>query len=231
MSHLRNSEFLSFHNHSLTIVTQNDPKTLNIEAPTAAYSVKVAEFETLFKIDAFNPLTDEIKELDQKRDEIFKGIVNLLVANNNHFTPAVRDAAHLLQRDLKKYNATLPIENYSSETINLDNIIKDWRNKTELQNAVGLLGLVDWITELERLNQLFNSKYIDRNSSYASQTNETATGKRPEVAAVYDLLCQFLTSNALLNDSPVYRTTISQINAHIDQYSMLLKQRRAKGEK
>jgi hypothetical protein len=228
MTHLKSSEFLSFHRATLTIVTQNDPEALQVAVPTAAYSVQIAEFETLFKINAFNPLTVEIKELDQQRDEIFKGIHNLLIANTSHFTPAVRDAAHLLQKDLKKYNSTVAIENYNSETTDLKNIINDWRNKTELQNAAALLGLLDWMTELERLNQLFNSKYIDRNSSYAAQTTENATSKRKQVTAVYDLLCQFLNSYAFLNDSPAYKTTISQINALIDQYSTMLKQRRAK---
>ncbi len=228
MSHLRNNEFIGFHRDLLTIVTQNNPETLNVVQAATAYSGKIAELEALYKTNSFNPITDEIMDLDHQRDEIFVGIVSLLAGHANHFSIEMRDAAHLLQRDLEKYGSNLIKRNYSAETIDLQNIINDWKNKSELQNAAAVLGILDWIAELERVNQLFNSKYIARTGSYATQSDETATGKRKEVAAAYDLLCKFLNSYAFLNDTEVYRTTISQINALINQYSTVLKQRSAK---
>lgn len=228
MHTLRNSEFIGFHKDFLTIVTQNNPETLNVAEPTAAYAGKIAELEALYKTDAFNPITDEIVELDHQRDEVFNGILNLLSGNAKHFTPETRDAAQLLQRDLEKYGSGFVRGNFNAETIDLQNIIADWRNKPELQKATNTLGLIDWISELERVNQLFNSRYIARTGSYADKPDENATAKRTEVAAAYEVLCNFLNSYAFLNASPVYKTTISQINTLIDQYSTILKQRRAK---
>lgn len=228
MGNLRNNEFLGFHKDLLTIVSQNNPETLKVAEPTAAYSRKIAELEVLYKTDTFNPITDELVDLDHQRDEIFNGIVILLAGHAKHFSPAIREAAQLLQRDLEKYGSNFIKGNYNAETIDLQNIIVDWRNKPELQKATDILALLDWITELERVNQLFNSKYIARTGSYADQTDETATGKRAEVVEVYEVLYHFLNSYAFLNDTPVYRTTISQMNTLIDQYSTMLKQRRAK---
>lgn len=212
----------------LTIVTQNNPEILNIVEPTAAYSRKINELEALYKTDTFNPITDELVELDHQRDDVFNGILNLLAGHARHFAAEMREAAQLLQRDLEKYGTGFVKGNYQAETVNLHNIITDWRSKPELQNATNTLGILDWITELERLNQLFNSRYIARNGSYADQPTESATSKRVEVGAVYDLLSNFLNSHAFLNDNVIYRTTISQINALIGQYSAMLKQRRAK---
>lgn len=228
MSHLRNSEFLGFHKNALAIVMQNDPATLNVEAATTAYSGKIAELEGLYKQDAFNPITAELEEADHQRDEVFSGIVNLLAGNANHFMPDMKEAAQLLQRDLEKYGANFVRESYVSETTDLENIIADWRSKPELSAAVTKLGILSWITELERVNQLFNTKYIARTASYAAETDETTKGKRVEVTAAYDELCKYLNSYAFLNDTPEYRTTISEINALIDQYSVMLKQRRGK---
>jgi len=228
MTHLRNSEFLAFHKDLLTIVKQNNPETLNVVQATTLYSDKIAELEALYKTDTFNPITDELVELDHQRDEVFNGINNLLAGHANHFSPGMRDAAHLLQRDLEKYGSGFVKGNYNAETINLENIIRDWISKAELKKATETLALVEWITELDRVNQLFNNKYIARTGSYAAQPDETATGKRAEVVGAYDLLGKFLSSHAFLNDTLVYRTTISQINTLIDQYSTLMKQRRAK---
>jgi hypothetical protein len=228
MSHLRTSEFLGFHKDLLTIVMQNNPEILNVAEPTTVYSGKIAELEALYKTDTFNPITDELVELDHQRDEIFNGILNLLAGHAKHFAPEMRDAGQLLQRDLEKYGTGFVKGNYNAETIDLQNIIADWRNKPELQNATNILGLLDWIAELERVNLLFNSKYIARTGSYAAQPDETATGKRAEVVTAYDVLCNFLNSYAFLNNNVIYRTTISQINALTDQYSVMLKQRRAK---
>lgn len=228
MGNLRNSEFLAFHKDLLTIVTQNNPETLNVSDPTATYAAKIAELETLYKTDSFNPITDEIVELDHQRDEVFNGILNLLAGHARHFSAEMREPALLLQRDLEKYGPGFVRGNYNAETTDLQNIIADWRNKPELQTAANTLGLTDWIAELERVNQLFNSRFIARTGSYAKKPDETATAKRTEVSMAYDTVCNFLNSYAFLNDSVVYRTTISQINALTDQYSTILKQRRAK---
>lgn len=228
MSHLRNNEFLGFHKDLLTIVTQNNLELLNIVEVATAYSGKIAQLEVLYKTNPFNPITDEIMDLDRQRDTIFIGIVSLLAGYANHFSIEMSVAAHLLQRDLEKYGSNLIKRNYNAETIDLQNIINDWVNKPELQKAVAALGLLDWITELERINLLFNSKYIARTVSYAAQPDETATDKRREVTATYDLLCNYLNSYAFLNDTVVYRTTISQINELIDQYNVVLRSRRAK---
>lgn len=227
MSHLRNNEFLRFHKDLLTIVIQNNPETLNVTAPTTAYSGKIEELEKLYKTDTFNPITAEIEELDHQRDEVFIGIVNLLAGHANHFKHNMREAALLLQKDLQKYGSVTR-ENYGSETTDLENIIIDWRTKQELTSAVNLLGLVVWLAELERVNQLFNSKYIARTGSYAAEPDETTKDKRVEVVAAYELLCKFLNSYAFLNDTPEYRKTISEINSLTEQFSFLLKQRKAK---
>src|SRR6187431_185433 len=114
MTHLRNSEFLGFHKDLLTIVTQNNPETLNVVQAATAYSIKITELEALYKTDAFNPITDEIVELDHQRDEVFMGIVNLLAGHANHFIAELRTAAHLLQRDLEKYGSGFVKGNYNA---------------------------------------------------------------------------------------------------------------------
>ncbi len=231
MGNLRHSEFLGFHDNLLSIIMQNSPITLKVGEAMADYSKKIHELEELYEIDAFNPITIEIEELSHQRDEIYTGIVGLVTAHTHNFIPAMKEAAHILQRDLEKHNVDFVRASHTVETTHWGNIIADWRTKPELYNAVDVLGILYWIDELERVNQLFQSKYMARIGSYDAKPHETAMYKRKEVVAAYDLLCKYLNSYSFLNDTPEYRTTISEINALTDQFCVVLKQRRAKTAK
>ena len=91
-----------------------------------------------------------------------------------------------------------------------------------------LLDLKDWKNEMKSANLLFDTKYLERTQEYGNASPETVALKREEVQKAYYELRTFIDAYAVTIATPIYTTTINQLNALIDQYVTLLNNRLAR---
>lgn len=223
ISKLRNSEFLQFSKDVLGIVSLNNPTTLQVKTQYDDFENITSTIESLFKSERGSIITNEIADLDARRDTAITGINTFIQALTYHFDEPTRKNAELLTKQLGNYGSGIAKENYQSETAIITSILNDWTTKPDLAAAITALNLTNWKTELENANSEFNTKYLARTQELGAASLDTIKQKRLEAANIYYKLRDFINSYYTLNDGAApYGKTVNELNALIDQYNVLL---------
>jgi len=229
IARLTNPLHLQFMDYVVTLVSDKNPTTLNVKPQHDLLTLKVTELKDLYKSVQGSPISEQIIEADALRDQIFTGVVKVVEANTYHYDEHVRVVANLLKNNIRVYGNNIARNDFQTETAKIESLVNDWRTKPELINAMTMLEMINWISELENANNEFKRLYALRTDEYSQKSDETMQGKRIEANAAYNELCKYLNSFSVINSSnPAYEVVISGINAYVDQYSTLLKQRRSR---
>lgn len=223
---LRNNEFLQFVTNFSAIVDANDPVALNVVAQQVVFKTKIAETEPHFNQPHSSALTPQLQKLDQRRNKAVKGIRYAIKSYCNHFDDQTMKCANRLANYLRPFGKNITRQNNPTKSSTIDAIIRDWETKPDLIISLARLGLNVWVAELKTANQLFNQKYFERTQEYAAASPDTMKGKREETVATYYELRKFLDANEVIRfDDAGYEKTINTLNALIEQYNVLLKDR------
>ncbi|WP_421893919.1 DUF6261 family protein [Marinoscillum sp.] len=227
---LRNSEFSQFTSDVLELILRNDPVALLVED---AYNALKAENNQL--VDLLNPqkgsaLTTQVEAADDRRDHCVTGINLVAAGYTHHFDGTLRMHAQTLQRHLTQFGgASLARQNYQSETAGINALLTDWASKPELAAALTALGLDSWKDELTLANKAFNDLYLSRTEETSAASPATVrsirTGMMPLYYELRDLVASYHT---IKKGAAPYGATVSQLNALIDQYNLLLAARKGK---
>ncbi|MDI9365543.1 MAG: DUF6261 family protein [Flavobacterium sp.] len=234
LTNLQNTEASQFNTDILGIIQLNNPITLGVVKPYEVLKNEQTEILSLFKADKSSALTDELVTLDLYRDEALIGISLQIESYTYHKLPATRALGVLLFNHLNNFGTGIDRYNYQKETSTITNILKEWKDKTELKAALVALKLTDWENELEATNMAFNTKFIQRAQVTGENTfTNTLKAKRIDAAQAWYKLRDAIVSKytVALNDetdTSIYVTTINSINAVIDKYNALLAARRKK---
>ncbi|NMN39407.1 DUF6261 family protein [Pedobacter sp. SG918] len=226
---LRNSEYIQFLTDTLNIVSKNNPQALNVSAQYDALRTATDNVEKLFKISQASLVTAEIEALDKRRDDAINGISLQVQSLAYSADPVINQHGKTLNAHLALFGTSIARENYQSETTILRNIVNDWKNKPELQEAVTALNLGNWLSELETANNEFNLAYIKRNEELAAAPTEKLRELRNIANNLYYKLRTRINSNLDINDgAEPWAATVNLLNQHIGTYA-LLQTRRAAG--
>lgn len=223
---LRNSEYIQFLTDILNIVSKNNPKTLNVSAQYDLLLTATDNVEKLFKISQASLVTAEIEALDKRRDDAINGISLQVQSLVYSADPGINQHGKTLNAHLALFGSSIARENYQSETTILRNIVNDWKNKPELQEAVKALNLGNWLNELESANNDFNQAYIKRNEELAAAPTEKLRELRNIANNLYYKLRTRINSNFDINDgAEPWASTVNLINQHIGNYTLLQNRR------
>ena len=226
LRNLRNAEYLQFMKDALALTASNNPAALNVTAQYDALLAQVTNLETLFKVSQSSEITQEILNLDIRRDRAVSGLRQVVEGYRNYFLPATADAARLLSENIQLYGGDIERQNYRAQTATLNGIISDWETKAPLTDAMTLLNLKDWKNELKDANALFNEKYLERTQEYGAANEETISTEKAATNALYYTLRDNITARATIANTAALTTTINQLNALIAQYEVLLRDRK-----
>ena len=227
LTKLRNAEYLQYIKNFFAIVQRNNPTLLQVQAKYDALVSKSDELDALFKKILANENTAGILALDVRRDNAISGMYYVAQGYDYHFDPLLQAAGKKIKDSLSLYGGGISRLNYQAETATINSLIMDWENKPELTAAISTLNLSDWKNELKAANTAFDEKYLDRTQEYGDATPENLKTKRDETNSVYYALRDRIDALHLLVDVPPspYTTVINQLNALIDQYNDVLKNR------
>ena len=230
LKNLRNDEYFQLMKNTVSLVNSNDASVLNVVAQNTTLNQKMQEYDTLFKKSTASEITQEIFDIDVRRDNALVGINAVITGNLYHFNPLMKAAATKLDSNLKIYGAKIISQNYQAETASIASFLGDWSGKPTLTQAVNDLNLQDWVTELEAANVLFDQKYLARTQEYGSASPENILSKREETNQAFYTLKSFLESFSVVQPSAANTKVINEINALAEQYNTLLNNRLANGE-
>lgn len=222
-SKLRNREYYQFCSQSLDVVKSYGPAALKVQPQYDALNLKLVQINGVLVIQQKSFNTEKLELIDQRRDRAIGGISMFIESMLNHFEPEKVMAAKLLKLSTDAHGPNIGRQTFNAETATIDSIVKDWKNKAELQDAVKILGLETWMEELAKANKEFNDTFLERNKEVLNNPDEKLKELRLEANTLYYNLKRKLSSHADIADfAPPYNNVIREWNNLVDTYNQLL---------
>ena len=237
LASLQNAEFIQYNDDVISIIPGAVAKALGIEQPYITYNQRHVEMGIIYKRSTGSPLTSELVEVDERRDDGTLGLYYIALGNSYSRDPVKRHHAELLLDSMKVYGAGITRMNFPKETAVLNNLYVDWTTNPDLIAAVANLDLLDWVKEIKASNDAFNTLYLDRTKQTGSTADfDNLKTKRLEVAQDwYDLrdalLARYTSKKLDKGDTSDYITLFNSLNALIDKYNTIITDRKAKAAK
>lgn len=214
----RNGEFLQFMKNVLSIVTNYDLATLKLTERVTKLTEQTTELDNVFQPQRGEELTDELKELDARRDKALMGIKNYLVSQTYREEVSIVNAAEALLENYVSHDDRIDKLPYQQETAIANTMLKDWETKPVLSAAVTTLTLTDWVNLLKTLNETFDTTYVERAQTAPEPANILA--KREAIRKAYNDLIDDVEAYARISDNKeAYETIIRELNGLIDDYN------------
>jgi len=159
VTQLTNPVHLQFMDYVVTLVSEKNPTALLVKPQFDLFSQKVTELKNIYKSVTANPLSEQIMEIDARRDQILTAIIKIVEVNTYHYSEIMEASANSLKKNIQVYGNNIVRNDFQTETAKIESIVNDWRTKPELTDAMTALLMADWITELEVTNNEFKRLY------------------------------------------------------------------------
>ncbi|MGH1387453.1 DUF6261 family protein [Kordia sp.] len=224
-SRYRNSELLQYMKDVLELVNANDVDSLQLTTQRDALATLIAQMDDLFQQEQSSGITQELIDLDNRRDVAFTGIKATLEASQYHFDETIKNAATSLLYNMNNYGSNIPRMNYQAETAVIDSMMSEWETEAALVAAIATLGLSDWLAELKTANQVFNNRYLARISESAANPATSFTAIRDVVISTYRELVAHTEAHATLGSNAIHQELVNEFGALAKQYNLTINQR------
>ena len=220
LARLHNNEHYEFINEVIRTITDHTPEAIDIAALFPRLQASFITEDESYKIVVKSAYTRMLNEIDVVRDSNFinfKGTVRTL---QNHFQPAVREAAYRIMIELDAYG-DITKKGYDAETADITNIIQSLRGK--LAADVATTGLGDWVDQIEQINLEFTEavggryeEQSDKNSLVRLRTARLATD------ADYRAIVNRINAGIVYNGADRYEAFVSDLNARVKHYNNII---------
>lgn len=213
---LHNEEHFQFHTEFVSQIDKTTPAELGIETQYSAYKpLHANEFEALSFIRKSH-ITDELADADNLRDFTFRGLSDSVKAGGNHFNPLVRHAAARVQVVFDHYG-NLTIKSYDDETASINKFVSEL--KVNYASDVIILGIADWLDELQSNNDAFVELQQSRNSKEAEKTQLRMRQVRLEVDAAFRTITNRINALIIVNGEGAYKSFVNELNTQVEKYN------------
>ena len=222
---LRNSEFIQFFLNMFSIIRKYDTNELNIDGELNAVVDEVEKIKKNHGADKGSEISNELKEIDNRRDDCITGIRMIAEAYTYHYEKNIKEAAELLLNKIDDFGPSIAKQNYPTETTSINGIVDAFNTDKKFKEALNLLHLLDWAAQMDTENTYFNQRYLDRIDEQSKQSVENIKDLRKLSTEKYYTLRDHLVAHATLQGEP-YTTIINQLNELIDEYNIVLNRRK-----
>jgi len=156
--------------------------------------------------------TVELDGADKNRDFTFRGTADKVTNSLNHFDPLVREAARRVKIIFDTYGNLAPKPD-DEESGLITSLIAELRTKVSAE--ITTVALVDWIDELERLNNTFKALEATRNLEEAKRSILRMKQVRVVVDAAYNKIVKRINALMIVNGEAPYAEFVKELNARI----------------
>ena len=174
----------------------------------------------------FNPSrktleSEDLKNLDDERDDSLGAYHEALLGLQRNPNEAKRQAARLLNLNYDTYKPERSQE-YMKETELISQMTTEIRGSQELTAAIQLLGLEDYLNDLEQKNQAFADLMKSRTASTEGQQKGAVAEARANLEQKYQLFRQMLNVASIYEGDADYRPFILAVNAEVEHFRQIL---------
>ena len=174
----------------------------------------------------FNPSrktleSEDLKNLDDERDNSLGAYHDAVLGLQRNPNEAKKQAARLLNLNYDTYKPERSQE-YMKETELINQMTTEIRNSQELSAAIQLLGLEDYLADLEQKNQAFADLMKSRTASTEGQQKGAVAEARANLEQKYQLFRQMLNVASIYEGDAEYRPFILAVNAEVEHFRQIL---------
>ena len=192
-----------------------------VEPVYTSFKDSVTAVDDAYKLSRASDYTQKIADEDDRRDNLFRQLVNLLKMYRRFgYDTEKKEAADYLWNIVKKYNVD-PVENYSEESSKLQQMLQELHADTQAGQHLTLLGLDSLITQLDTANEAVRTLMGQRNDERMQIGKAALATAREEADQAYRALILSLNASAVMDDDAHrFDALISQVNELIKYYRL-----------
>jgi len=209
---LRNAAHYQFQTDFNNVVLKFTPQALGIVDDYAAYVPLLHDEGVAMVAITKSATSEDIDEADKNRDFAFRGLADKVANDLNHFKLDVREAARRTKVIFDTYGNLVP-KPADEESGLISSLIADLR--TKVPSEIVILAIVDWIAELERLNNAFIELETSRNSEEARRSELRMKDIRVTVDAAYNKIVKRINALIVISGELPYVEFVKELNARI----------------
>ncbi len=228
LNNQRNAAHYQFQTDFNSTVIKYTPQALGIVDAYAAYLPHLQDEGVALVAITKSATTEQIETGDKDRDFTFRGFSDAVRNKLNHFNAEMREAAKRVMVILDGYGNLAPKPN-DEESGLITSLIADLR--TKVPTDLVTLGVIDWIAELERQNNVFIALESSRNSEEANRSELRMKQVRVEVDAVYRKIVERINALIIVNGEADYTEFVKEMNARIGRANDAITQSKKRGDK
>jgi DNA-dependent RNA polymerase auxiliary subunit epsilon len=220
---LRNEEWFQLYTEFKDLVEASGASTLDIVALFATFLIFYNQADEALDLIRKSLDTDLMEEADMKRDHTYRGLADAVKSSLNHFNAAKKQAAEEVTLVIEHFG-NLAAKAPNEETAGIYNLTQMLSDEYVAQ--VALLGLTDWVTELQQDNEAYETLVKARNDEVVARTKFRMKTVRREAEAVYRQIVTRLEAQTVLSDSPELEDFITKLNGFLLRYENVIAIRR-----
>jgi hypothetical protein len=230
-SGLRNVEFVGYGNDVIKIIEGISPLPAGFTFVFEPFKSAWLNLADHFALQKGSLLSDDLRTLDARRDNAIVGIKGLCESYQKHYKPEKKDAAERIDAAIEKYGKSIHKQNLLAETETLRNLINDFETDILLKNAITLLDIADWVTELKDGNIAFNNMYLKRNEESLGKPEANMAELRKPAIELYRKLVKRLDSLDEVSPSPEVTKILGLMEELTLKYNQMISNRAKKTDK
>jgi acyl carrier protein phosphodiesterase len=223
---LNNEKWFQYFTEFKNLVERLTPEAIDIKEMFIVFLSLYSDADTALVIIRKSAETALLDGADQKRDLTFRGLVDVVKSAHNHFDPMKQNAAFELDIVFDHFG-NLSIKTPNDETASIYNFLQEIRKYSA---QISLLGLEDWLVELENNNKAYDELVTKRNISVTSRTSLRMVDVRKQTQDVYRKIIERVEALILVNGEEKYADFVTQLNGFIKQYNDVIAQRKGAGK-
>ena len=228
LSKLRNEEHFQFQSEFKALVETNTAATLGIDAQFHDYVPQFKDEADALDVIRKSASTEDLAEADIIRDTTFRGLSDAVKAASRHFSPEVNKAAARLQPVFDHYG-NLARKPFDEETAAIKSLTTDLQ--TTYANDATIIGIKDWVLELIKDNNQFETIKNDRYTEEAAKTQLRMKDVRTAIDSIYSTIVKRINALIIVNGETHYTNFVKELNLRIQNYNHLIAQRKGRNAK
>jgi hypothetical protein len=161
--------------------------------------------------------TEKIAEADSRIDRDIVGINSIIESGLHHYDPIIVEAAKVLAIRMKSFRGEIEKKAYEEESAAVKILVKDFKGVYAEQ--VNIVGLENWVIELDEAQVVFENLFIQRNKELAGRPKEKLITVRREIDSIYRNMVSLITAYTLLNGEESTAEFIEELNREITYFN------------
>ena len=220
---LRNNEHFQCQTEFKALVENYSLQIINIEQlfNESYLPLYAEEDEAILKISK-NTFTEARLEADQRRDNTFRGMVDMNKAALNHFQPEIVESAKRLKILFDTYGniSRMPLQ---EETAAIYNLLQELGEKFSMDASA--VGISQWAGKLEEDNNAYAALVEKSYSEEAAKTELKVKEVRTKIDKVFRQIIDRLEALMLIEGEEKYIEFVRKLNVQLEKYSNMIAQR------